>query len=44
MNFFFDTEFYENGKTIELISIGIVAEDGSEFYTEVEGFEITDPC
>jgi hypothetical protein len=42
MNFYFDTEFFENGKTIELISIGIVAEDGDEFYTEVEGVEITD--
>lgn len=35
MNFFFDTEFLEDGKTIELISIGIVAEDGREFYAEV---------
>jgi hypothetical protein len=43
MNFYFDTEFYENGKTIQLISIGIVAEDGDEFYTEVEGVEITSP-
>jgi hypothetical protein len=43
MNFYFDTEFFENGKTIELISIGIVAEDGDEFYTEVEGVKITDP-
>ena len=30
-----DTEFIEDGKTIELISIGIVAEDGREFYAEV---------
>lgn len=34
MRFWFDTEFYENGKTIELISIGIIAEDGREFYAE----------
>jgi hypothetical protein len=34
MRFWFDTEFFENGKTIELISIGVVAEDGREYYTE----------
>lgn len=32
MKYFFDTEFLEDGKTIELISIGIVAEDGRELY------------
>ncbi len=32
MKYFFDTEFIENGKTIDLISIGIVAEDGRELY------------
>ena len=32
MKYFFDTEFYEDGSTIDLISIGIVAEDGREFY------------
>lgn len=32
MRYFIDTEFYEDGKTIDLISIGIVAEDGREFY------------
>lgn len=32
MRFWYDTEFLEDGKTIELISIGIVAEDGSEYY------------
>ncbi len=30
MRYFLDTEFYEDGKTIDLISIGIVAEDGRE--------------
>ena len=34
MKYFFDTEFIEDGKTIDLISIGIVAEDGREFYAE----------
>ena len=38
--FFIDTEFVEDGKTIDLISIGIVCEDGREFYavsTEFDG-------
>lgn len=32
MKYFYDTEFLEDGRTIELISIGIVAEDGRELY------------
>lgn len=32
MRIFYDTEFLEDGKTIELISIGMVAEDGDELY------------
>jgi hypothetical protein len=32
MRFFYDTEFLEDGKTIDLISIGIVREDGAEYY------------
>jgi hypothetical protein len=35
MRFWFDTEFIEDGKTIDLISIGIVGEDGREFYAEL---------
>lgn len=34
MLYWFDTEFIEDGKTIDLISIGIVAEDGRTFYAE----------
>lgn len=34
MLYFYDTEFIENGETIDLISIGVVSEDGREFYTE----------
>lgn len=34
MKYFFDTEFIEDGKTIELLSIGVVAEDGRELYLE----------
>jgi hypothetical protein len=29
---FYDTEFLEDGRTIDLISIGLVAEDGREYY------------
>jgi len=32
MKYWFDTEFIDNGKTIDLLSIGIVAEDGRELY------------
>jgi hypothetical protein len=32
MRYYLDTEFIEDGKTIDLISIGIVCEDGREFY------------
>ncbi len=37
MKYWLDTEFIEEGKTIDLISIGIVAEDGREFYAQREG-------
>lgn len=30
----FDTEFLENGRTVDLISIGMVREDGATFYAE----------
>ncbi|MFD0852416.1 hypothetical protein ACFQ07_09295, partial [Actinomadura adrarensis] len=32
MKIFYDCEFLENGRTIDLISIGMVAEDGGEYY------------
>ena len=32
MRFWFDTEFIEDGKTIDLLSIGIVSEDGRAYY------------
>lgn len=32
MRYFYDTEFIEDGRTIELISIGIVANNGDEYY------------
>lgn len=34
MRFFIDTEFVEDGKTIDLLSIAIVCEDGREYYAE----------
>lgn len=34
MQFFFDTEFIEDGKTIDLISIGIKSGDNYEYYAE----------
>lgn len=39
MRFFFDTEFSERRGSMELISIGIVAEDGREFYTVSSEFD-----
>lgn len=35
MRIWFDTEFHDTGRTIELISIGMVSEDGHELYAEV---------
>ena len=32
---FYDTEFLEDGKTIDLISIGMVRDDGAEYYAVV---------
>lgn len=39
MNYYLDTEFYERGPNypIQLISIGIVAQNGCEYYAELEG-------
>lgn len=34
MKFFIDFEFIEDGKTIDPISVGIVREDGVEYYAE----------
>lgn len=34
LRYWFDTEFIEDGRTIELLSIGVVCEDGREFYAE----------
>jgi 3' exoribonuclease, RNase T-like len=37
---FYDTEFIEDGSTIDLISIGLVAEDGSEYYAVSNEFSL----
>lgn len=34
MRFWFDAEFIDDSRTIDLLSIGIVSEDGREFYAE----------
>ncbi len=34
MKIWFDTEFIEDGKTIDLMSIGMVREDGETYYAE----------
>lgn len=42
MRYFIDTEFWERGafSPIHLISLGVVAEDGREFYREVRGSDL----
>ena len=39
MRFFYDTEFIEDGRTIDLVSIGVVDEDGEEFYAVSTDFD-----
>ncbi|MFC7869668.1 hypothetical protein ACFUS2_00710 [[Kitasatospora] papulosa] len=39
MRIFYDTEFLDNGKTIDLISIGMVDEDGRELYAVSSEFD-----
>lgn len=41
MKYFLDTEFIEDGWTIDLISIGIVCEDGREYYAVSDEAELT---
>ena len=36
---FYDCEFLDDGKTIELVSIGMVAEDGRELYLQSVEFD-----
>jgi 3'-5' exoribonuclease Rv2179c-like domain len=39
MRYWMDTEFIDDGKTIDLISIGIVCEDGRELYLQSAEFD-----
>ncbi|BBY53296.1 polyadenylate-specific 3'-exoribonuclease AS [Mycobacterium koreense] len=39
MRYFYDTEFIDDGHTIELISIGVIAEDGREYYAVSTEFD-----
>ena len=39
MRFFYDCEFIEDGTTIDLVSIGVVGEDGREFYAVSAEFD-----
>jgi len=39
VRFFYDTEFIEDGKTIDLVSIGVVDERGREFYAVSTEFD-----
>jgi hypothetical protein len=39
VRFFFDTEFIEDGLTIDLVSIGVVDENGREFYAVSTEFD-----
>lgn len=40
MRYFYDTEFVEDGTTIDLVSIGIVADDGRELYAVSSEFDV----
>lgn len=39
MKYFYDLEFIEDGRVIDLVSIGIVGEDGREFYAVSTEFD-----
>lgn len=41
MKIWFDTEFIEDGRTIDLISIGLVREDGKVYYAECQECDLT---
>lgn len=39
MRYFLDTEFIEDGRTIDLVSLALVAEDGREYYAVSREFD-----
>jgi hypothetical protein len=44
LKIWFDTEFIEDGKTIDLISIGLVREDGRQLYYENAECDLSRAC
>lgn len=40
MRIFYDTEFIDDGRTIDLISIGLVADNGTEYYAVSNEFDL----
>jgi len=40
MKIWFDTEFIEDGKTIDMISLGAIREDGRTYYVENSGCDL----
>lgn len=44
MHWYLDTEFRDNGRVIELISIGLVAADGREYYAVSNEFDAEACC
>lgn len=40
MRYFLDCEFLEDGRTIDLLSIGVCCEDGRELYLESSGVDL----
>jgi hypothetical protein len=41
VRYFYDCEFIEDGRTIDLVSIGVAAEDGREYYAVSTEFDPT---
>jgi hypothetical protein len=41
MRYWFDTEFHDHGRTIDLISLALVAEDGREWYVVNGDYDTT---
>jgi len=39
VRFFYDCEFIEDGRTVDLVSIGVVGEDGREYYAVSTEFD-----
>ena len=44
MKYWFDTEFIDNGNTLELISLGIISEDGRTYYAENHQCKLDTAC